>query len=426
MTDVLNIALSALILGLAVWTIVARGAYAAVVGFIAYGLLLTLVWVQLRGIDVALTEAAIGGGLTGALLIGAAARLRGTETATRAERSGTATRWLAAGVSCAVAVALAICVLALPEPAPTLAPEVLANMAVTEVGNPITAVLLAFRAMDTLLEAIVLLFALIGVWSLAPDRAWGGRPGLLQSAGPNGMLAFAARALAPIGVVTGMYIFWVGADHPGGKFQGATILAAMWLLVMMAGLADAPPITPQVAARTACGGTARVHRHRHGRRGAGGCISCLSGRLRQTADPGHRVRVAAHADADPGPDAAGRSAPRGDTVTAGTLFGLCAAALIGIGLFGLIVNPHPLRKILAFNVVGTGVFLLFGAIAFRGAGADMGGDPVPQALLITGIVVAFSATALAVALLLRLFDETGSVTLSSDAPANTGNDTSAH
>jgi len=99
------------------------------------------------------------------------------------------------------------------------------------------------------------------------------------------------------------------------------------------------------------------------------------------------------------------------------LFGLCAAALIGLGLFGLIVNPHPLRKILAFNVVGSGVFLLFGAIARRGAAAGMGGDPVPQALLITGIVVAFSATALAVALLLRLFDETGSVTLSSDAPA---------
>jgi multicomponent Na+:H+ antiporter subunit C len=56
-------------------------------------------------------------------------------------------------------------------------------------------------------------------------------------------------------------------------------------------------------------------------------------------------------------------------VTAGTLFGLCAAALIGVGLFGLIVNPHPLRKILSFNVVGSGVFLLFGAIAYRGGGA---------------------------------------------------------
>ena len=35
----------------------------------------------------------------------------------------------------------------------------------------------------------------------------------------------------------------MGADHPGGKFQGATIVAAMWLLVIMAGLADAPPIS---------------------------------------------------------------------------------------------------------------------------------------------------------------------------------------
>ena len=98
-----------------------------------------------------------------------------------------------------------------------------------------------------------------------------------------------------------------------------------------------------------------------------------------------------------------------------TLFGLCAAALVGIGLYGLIVNPQPLRKILGFNVIGSGVFLLFGAIARRGAAVGMGGDPVPQALLITGIVVAFSATALAVALLLRLFDEGGSVTLTTDA-----------
>jgi multisubunit Na+/H+ antiporter MnhB subunit len=243
MIEVLNFGLAVLILGLAVWTIVAREAPAAVVGFIVYGLLLTLVWLQLRGIDVALTEAAIGGGLTGVLLISAAVRLRSTESAFRAQRPPASTRWLAAVLAAAVTGALAICVLALPEPAPTLAPEVLANMAVTEVENPITAVLLAFRAMDTLLEAIVLLFALIGVWSLAPDRAWGGRPGPLQPTDPNGMLAYVARVLPPIGIVAGIYIFWIGADHPGGKFQGATILAAMWLLIMMAGLADAPPVS---------------------------------------------------------------------------------------------------------------------------------------------------------------------------------------
>jgi multicomponent Na+:H+ antiporter subunit C len=98
-----------------------------------------------------------------------------------------------------------------------------------------------------------------------------------------------------------------------------------------------------------------------------------------------------------------------------TLFGLCAAALVGFGLYGLIVNPQPLRKVIGFNVIGSGVFLLFGVIARRGAAVGIGGDPVPQALLITGIVVAFSATALAVALL-RLFDDGGLVTLATEAP----------
>ena len=105
-----------------------------------------------------------------------------------------------------------------------------------------------------------------------------------------------------------------------------------------------------------------------------------------------------------------------------TLFGLSSVVLIGLGLFGLIVDPRPLRKILAFNLLGSGVFLLFGVIARRGAGAGLHSDPVPQALVITGLVVAFAATALAIALLLRLFQETGQATLdpepsSSDAPA---------
>jgi multicomponent Na+:H+ antiporter subunit C len=101
-----------------------------------------------------------------------------------------------------------------------------------------------------------------------------------------------------------------------------------------------------------------------------------------------------------------------------TLFGLCGAALVGLGLFGLIVQPQPLRKILAFNLIGGGVFLLFGVIARRGAAAGMGGDPVPQAFVITGLVVAFAATALAVALLLRLQQKTGRATLQEEAPNN--------
>jgi len=104
-------------------------------------------------------------------------------------------------------------------------------------------------------------------------------------------------------------------------------------------------------------------------------------------------------------------------MTVETLYGLCAAGLVGLGLYCLIVQPHPLRKIVAFNVMGSGVFLLFGALAKRGAAAGLGGDPVPQALLITGIVVAFSATALAVALVVRLIEASDSASLSSEPPA---------
>jgi multicomponent Na+:H+ antiporter subunit C len=59
---------------------------------------------------------------------------------------------------------------------------------------------------------------------------------------------------------------------------------------------------------------------------------------------------------------------------------------------------------------------MFGVIARRGAAAGLNGDPVPQALVITGIVVAFSATAIAVALLLRLFAATGQATLGTHDP----------
>ena len=92
------------------------------------------------------------------------------------------------------------------------------------------------------------------------------------------------------------------------------------------------------------------------------------------------------------------------------LFAIGGAALVGLGLFGLITSPLPLRKIVAFNILGSGIFLLFGVIARRGAAAGLAADPVPQALVITGIVVAFSATAMAVALLLKLCEETGKTT----------------
>ena len=93
------------------------------------------------------------------------------------ERPGAALRVVAGTLCGAVAAALAATMFLLPDPAPTLAPEAAANLASTGLGNPITGVLMAYRALDTLLEKVVLVLALIGVWSLAPDPFWGGIPG---------------------------------------------------------------------------------------------------------------------------------------------------------------------------------------------------------------------------------------------------------
>jgi multisubunit Na+/H+ antiporter MnhB subunit len=239
----LDCGIAAIVLALAGWSIVARTTFGAVVGFVTFGLVVTLAWVRLAAIDVALTEAAIGSGLTGALLLGAAARLRGDELVATAERSSAALRAVAALLAATVAGALAAAVLLLPDPAPTLAPAAAANAGATGLGNPVTNVLIAFRAMDTMLEKVVLVLALVGVWSLASDCLWGGGPLPPRDSNTREPLIFFARLLAPLGIVVGIYCLWEGADHPGGAFQGGTIIAAMWLLVMMAGLARAPAVS---------------------------------------------------------------------------------------------------------------------------------------------------------------------------------------
>jgi multisubunit Na+/H+ antiporter MnhB subunit len=236
-----DIGLVVLILGVGASTISAHKALAAVIAFIVYGLLLAIAWVRLSAVDVALTETAIGGGMTGMLMLGAVARLRfakvdGTQISLPAR--------LVAGALCALITAgLATAILLPPEVIPTLAPTVMENLAQTGLGNPVAGVLFVYRALDTLLEKVVLLLALLGVWSLAPDDVWGGIPGLRVYAQANGTLTFLAQLLPPVGIVVGIYMCWVGAKEPGGAFQGGTVLAAMWLLVIIAGLESLPSIS---------------------------------------------------------------------------------------------------------------------------------------------------------------------------------------
>jgi len=95
------------------------------------------------------------------------------------------------------------------------------------------------------------------------------------------------------------------------------------------------------------------------------------------------------------------------------LYLMAAPALFVIGFYSLLVQRHLLRRILALNVMGNGVFLLYLSLAAGTPGSIP--DPVPQAMVLTGIVVAVCGTALALALAERVQSTTGKAELAEEA-----------
>lgn len=90
-------------------------------------------------------------------------------------------------------------------------------------------------------------------------------------------------------------------------------------------------------------------------------------------------------------------------MTADILFKLVAAGLFSIGLFGVLAQPHLVRKVLALNLASVGAFLFMISTAARGDGPA---DPVPHAMVITGIVVSISSTAFVLTLVARAYRTT--------------------
>jgi multicomponent Na+:H+ antiporter subunit C len=88
---------------------------------------------------------------------------------------------------------------------------------------------------------------------------------------------------------------------------------------------------------------------------------------------------------------------------AALIYALAGIWICCIGLRGLLVEADALRRVLAANVMGSGIFLLLVAMARRSPAPEP--DPVPHAMVLTGIVVAVSATALLLTLLGRLRDD---------------------
>jgi len=94
------------------------------------------------------------------------------------------------------------------------------------------------------------------------------------------------------------------------------------------------------------------------------------------------------------------------------LYSLVGSVLFSLGFYSLIAYAHLLRKILAINIMGSGVFLILVSLAYRWP--ETSPDPVPHAMVLTGLVVAVSATALALALACRVQETTSSAQLPED------------
>jgi multisubunit Na+/H+ antiporter MnhB subunit len=218
----------------------ARSTSAAIGLFVCFGLVLSLAWARLGAPDLALAEAAIGAGLTGVLLLQAAAASREPEIITT-ERPG----WpamllvvLAFLMLTATVLGGGASIVQEPGPLPGLVSD---NLADSGVSHPVTAVLLNFRAWDTLLELLVLVLALLGFKQLyIRDLPFSKRSILGDHPEAWPLLRAWTRILAPLLVLVGGYLLWRGAADPGGAFQAGALLAAAIVMLRLSHLL--PPL----------------------------------------------------------------------------------------------------------------------------------------------------------------------------------------
>jgi len=274
---IVDIAVGVAVLVAAAVALAVRDRLTSVVTFILLGGMLALLWTAVRAPDVALAEAAIGTGATGALLVDAVADRRSTQARSGRGR-GRLVAWAAAATGGAgLVVALVAGVLAADgsgDAAP-LTGAVNEAMSSAAVGHDITAVLLDFRAYDTLLEVSVILVAVVGAYALAsavPPGAAAGHAAdssaghaVGSSAGssagsaagsaargstpPAATLVDFLRVASPVLLLLAAWLLFAGAYQPGGAFQGGAMLAGAAILA--AGAGAAPALLEGVAGRVA-------------------------------------------------------------------------------------------------------------------------------------------------------------------------------
>lgn len=239
LNTLLDLALLCAVIITATGALHARDLFAGVVLYVGFGLSLSIVWVRLLAPDLALAEAAIGAGITGALLLDTA-RETGSDPARQQRDPFTLPAAITIGILFLGAV-VGIATLT-PSAGGNLAERVVESVDLTGMKHPITAVLLDFRGYDTLLEMGVLLAASLGILVLRRSDA----APLTGALVPGPMARTAVSLVIPIGVLVAGYLLWRGTSSPGGAFPAGAIAGAlglMYALVHGFPLADLRPTT---------------------------------------------------------------------------------------------------------------------------------------------------------------------------------------
>lgn len=224
---VFDVVLLGAVVATAAIAVMLRGRQATVAVFLIFGVLLAVLWARLGAPDIAVAEAVLGGGITGALLVDALSD-RAQASVDGAPRH----RWLVGGFGVAAAAVLTAGLLAvttrLGPPTGTLPAAVDAELPRSGAEHPVTAVLLNFRSFDTLLEIAVVMVAAFAA-TAASDGKWARRLEAHADLGRVGAL------LVPVALLLAGWFLVAGTTRPGGAFQSGAMVAAGLLIAYLTG-----------------------------------------------------------------------------------------------------------------------------------------------------------------------------------------------
>lgn len=240
MSLVIDMVLALSLVVLAWQTLIGRGLFRGLVMFVVFGLTLALIWARLGSPDLAMAEAAIGTGVTAAMLMVAYWRLRRV-VPQAAQEQEPRRPLLSAGLAALAAVlfaAVGFSTLTVLGPGGVAGYALAEALPDTGLGNPITGVLVVFRNLDTLLEVAVLLAAYAAARAAMGDDSAALPMPPAQDAPLVGALV---TVLVPLGILMALYLFKAGSQAPGGAFQAGALLAALAVVLLLAGRLRAAP-----------------------------------------------------------------------------------------------------------------------------------------------------------------------------------------